>query len=50
MRLIDWLAAKRIYYYRPLPTLSDTLPIDILPGFSGDGITLDRYYPVSLEA
>ncbi|MBS49508.1 MAG: hypothetical protein CMN60_17740 [Sphingobium sp.] len=49
MRLIDQLAAERIYYHRPLPTLPDILLIDIPPGFSGDGLALGRYYPVILE-
>lgn len=49
MRLIDQLAATRIYYPRPLPTLPGILLIDIPPGFSGDGLALGRYYPVILE-
>ncbi len=50
MRLIDQLAAERIYYHRPLPTLPDILLIDIPVGHSGDGLALGRYYPVILEA
>ena len=49
MRLIDDLAARRIYYRRPLPTLPDILLIDIPPRFAGEGLALDRYYPVILE-
>ncbi|OAN53505.1 hypothetical protein [Sphingobium sp. TCM1] len=49
MRLIDRLAARRIYYHRPLPTLPDILLIDIPSQFSGPGLALDRYYPVILE-
>ncbi|WP_317153766.1 hypothetical protein [Sphingopyxis indica] len=50
MRLIDELAAKRLYYHRPLPTLPDILLIDIPPRFSGGGLALGRYYPVILES
>ncbi|WP_375282460.1 hypothetical protein [Sphingobium yanoikuyae] len=49
MRLIDELAARRIYYRRPLPTLPDILLIDIPPRFAGEGLALHRYYPVILE-
>lgn len=49
MRLIDHLAARRLYYHRPLPTLPDILLIDIPQQFSGGGLVLDRYYPVILE-
>lgn len=49
MRLIDHLAARRLYYHRPLPTLPDILLIDIPQQFSGGGLALDRYYPVILE-
>lgn len=49
MRLIDQLAARRIYYHRPLPTLPDILLIDVPSQFSGPGLALDRYYPVILE-
>ncbi|EQB16548.1 MULTISPECIES: hypothetical protein [Sphingobium] len=50
MRLIDQLAATRIYYPRPLPTLPDILLIDIPLAFSGDRLALGRYYPVILES
>ena len=50
MRLIDELAARRLYYHRPLPTLPDVLLIDIPPRFSGGGLALGRYYPVILES
>ncbi|WBQ17717.1 hypothetical protein [Sphingobium yanoikuyae] len=50
MRLIDQLAATRIYYLRPLPTLPDILLIDIPASFAGDGLALGRYYPVILES
>ena len=50
MRLIDDLAAARLYYHRPLPTLPDILLIDIPPRFSGGGLALGRYYPVILES
>ncbi|MBB4150510.1 hypothetical protein [Sphingobium scionense] len=50
MRLIDDLAARRLYYQRSLPTLPDILLIDIPPGFAGRGLALDRYYPVILES
>lgn len=49
MRLIDQLAAVRIYYHRPLPTLPDILLLDIPSGHAGDGLALGRYYPVILE-
>lgn len=49
MRLIDHLAARRIYYQRPLPTLPDILLIDVPSQFSGQGLALDRYYPVIVE-
>lgn len=49
MRLIDQLAATRLYYHRPLPTLPDILLIDIPTSYSGEGLALDRYYPVILE-
>ncbi|MBB3357042.1 MULTISPECIES: hypothetical protein [unclassified Novosphingobium] len=49
MRLIEHLAARRIYYRRPLPTLPDILLIDIPPAFAGEGLALGRYYPVMLE-
>ncbi|QJU60637.1 hypothetical protein HL653_12490 [Sphingomonas sp. AP4-R1] len=50
MRLIDDLAATRLYYNRPLATLPDILLIDIPPRFSGGGLALGRYYPVILES
>lgn len=49
MRLIDHLAARRIYYHRPMPTLPDILLIDVPSQFSGPGLALDRYYPVIVE-
>lgn len=49
MRLIDELAAHRIYYQRPLSTLPDILLIDVPSRFVGEGLALDRYYPVILE-
>src|SRR3546814_11354014 len=50
MRLIDELAANRLYYHRPLATLPDILLIDIPLRFSGGGLALGRYYPVILES
>ncbi|MGB3928346.1 MAG: hypothetical protein WBL20_05220 [Sphingobium sp.] len=50
MRLIDQLAANRLYYHRPLATLPDILLIDIPPRFAGPGLALDRYYPVIFES
>ncbi|MFC3443846.1 hypothetical protein ACFOKF_22105 [Sphingobium rhizovicinum] len=46
---MDEIAARRIYYRRPLPTLPDILLIDIPPRFAGEGLALDRYYPAILE-
>lgn len=50
MRLIDYLAASRLYYQRSLVTLPDILLIEIPPHFAGSGLALDRYYPVILES
>lgn len=50
MRLINQLAANRLYYRQPLPTLPDILLIDIPLHFSGSGLALDRYYPVIFES
>lgn len=50
MRLIDDLAARRLYYQRSLATLPDILLIEIPPRFAGSGLALDRYYPVILES
>lgn len=50
MRLIDQLAATRIYYPRPLPSLPEILLIDIPPALAGEGLALGRYYPVILES
>ena len=49
MRLIDDLAARRLYYPRPLPTLPDILVIDVPTRFAGAGLALDHYYPIVLE-
>lgn len=50
MRLIDDLAAQRLYYPRPLPTLPDILLIDIPQHFAGSSLALGRYYPVIIES
>src|SRR3546814_14109634 len=50
MRLIDELAANRLYYHRPLATLPDILLIDIPLRFSGGGLALGSHYPVILES
>ncbi len=49
MRLVDDLAARRLLYPRPLPTMPDLLVIDIPPIYVGPGLPLGRYYPVILE-
>ncbi|MCW2338159.1 hypothetical protein M2337_002392 [Sphingobium sp. B2D3A] len=49
MRLIETLAAKRIYYSRSVPTLPDLLLIDIPGCYAGNSLALGRYYPVILE-
>jgi hypothetical protein len=50
MRLIDDLAARRLYYQRSLATLPDILLIEIPARFAGSGLALHRYYPVILES
>lgn len=49
MRLIDDLAARRLYYSRPLPTLPDVLLIDAPAVYAGSGLGLGRYYPIVIE-
>jgi hypothetical protein len=49
MRLIDTLAAQRIYYSRSIPTLPDLLLIDIPRPHAASSLALGRYYPVILE-
>jgi len=49
MRLIETLAARRVYYSRSLPTLPDILLIDIPLRYAGDALALGRFYPVILE-
>lgn len=50
MRLIDDLAARRLYYQRSLATLPDILLIEIPARFAGSGLALHRYYPIILES
>lgn len=49
MRLTDHLAARRILYPRPLPTMPDVLLIDVPPVFASPSLPLGRYYPVIVE-
>jgi hypothetical protein len=49
VRLVDDLAACRLFYSRPLPTLPDVLLIDIPAAYASPSLPLGRYYPVILE-
>jgi hypothetical protein len=49
MRLIDTLAADRILYARPTPTLPDIMLLDVPAALAGNQLPLGRYYPILLE-
>ena len=49
VRISDDLAATRLLYPRPLPTLPDILLIAISDLHAGASLPLNRYYPVMLE-
>lgn len=49
MRLVDHLAARRLFYLRPWATMPDVLLIDVPPAFASPSLPLGRYYPVILE-
>lgn len=49
VRISDHLAALRLLYPRPLPTLPDILLISIPASHASASLPLGRYYPVMLE-
>lgn len=49
MRLVDDLAARRVLYARPLPTMPDVLLIDIPANYASSSLPFGRFYPVILE-
>lgn len=49
MRLTDELAARRLFYTRPVATMPDVLVLDIPARFTSPGLPLGRYYPIIIE-
>lgn len=49
MRLVDHLAARLLFYLRPLATMPDVLLIDVPSTYASPSLPLGRFYPVILE-